>query len=183
MRHVQAYDRGACHNWLMTLRSPRLARRFAAPLLLLPASALLLAGCALLGTYEGHTCDGRKPVASLEQAGRQLVQAAYDQDLDAACRVATPYVGIELEPGMIDATRELLAKAGVTPQNVQVRVGEQMGSAYSVQLGSNEGEGQVAVTGHAVWDAGYTIGLPDQVYPDLPPAPEDPASQSASAAP
>ncbi len=177
------FDRAVGNNGLMTPRSPRHARRVLAPGLLLPVGALLLSSCAMFSTYEGHTCDGKKPVASLEQAGRQLVQAAYDQDVAAACRVATPYAGVELEPSMLGTTRELLAGAGVTPQNVQVLVGEQMGSEYSVLLGSTEGEGRVAVTGHAVWDAGFTISLPDDAYPELPPTPGDPASPPSSAAP
>ena len=45
-------------------------------------SAGLLTGCSVFQDYSGDTCDGRKPVESLEQAGKDLVAAAYAADRD-----------------------------------------------------------------------------------------------------
>lgn len=142
-------------------------------------AAGLLAGCSAFGNYSGDTCDGRKPVASLEQAGRGLVAAAYAADRDGVCRVTHPFPGGELDDSMVAETRELLAERGITPQNLHVVVGEQLGSGVSVRLtdGSNDASHAIDVGGASVRGDGYTIGLPPEVYPEVP---ENPASQSAS---
>jgi hypothetical protein len=142
-------------------------------------AAGLLSGCSMFRDYSGDTCDGRKPVGSLEQAGRDLVVAAYAADRDGVCRVTHPFPGGELNDTMVAETRELLAERGITPQNLNVVVGEQLGSGVSVQLtdGSNNASHAIDVSGTSVRDDGYTIGLPPEVYPEVP---EHPASQSAS---
>lgn len=58
-------------------------------------------------------------------------------------------------------------------------MGEQLGSGVSVRLtdGSNHASHAIDVGGTSVRDDGYTIGLPPEVYPEVP---EHPASQSAA---
>ncbi len=142
-------------------------------------SAGLLTGCSVFQDYSGDTCDGRKPVESLEQAGKDLVAAAYAADRDGVCRVTPAFHDVILDEAMVAKTRELLAARGITPQNVTVVVGEQMGSGVFVDLtdGSNNEANVVRVDGTSVRGDGYTINLPQELYPEVP---EDPASPSAS---
>lgn len=139
----------------------------------------LLAGCSVVPDYSGDTCDGRKPVGSLEQAGRDLVAAAYAADRDGVCRVTAPFPGGVLDDSMVAMTREILAERGITPQNVTVVTGEQMGSGVAVQLtdGSNNASRAIDISGTVVRDDGFTVGLPPELYPEVP---EHPASPSAS---
>lgn len=139
----------------------------------------ILTGCSVLRDYSGDTCDGRKPVGSLEQAGKDLVSAAYADDRDGVCRVTSPFPGGELDAAMVAKTREILVERGITPQNVTVVVGEQFGSGISVDLtdGSQSEEHLLRVGGTIVREDGFTVGLPPEVYPEVP---EHPASQSAS---
>lgn len=141
--------------------------------------AVILSGCSVFRDYSGDTCDGRKPVGSLEQAGKDLVAAAYAADLDGVCRVTSPFPGGVLDDAMVAKTREILVERGINPQNVSVVVGEQFGSAMAVHLtdGSQSEESILNVGGTMVRDDGFTIGLPPEVYPEVP---EHPASQSAS---
>ena len=80
---------------------------------------------------------------------------------------------------MVTATREILVERGINPQNVSVEIGEQFGSAIAVHLtdGSQREDRKLNVGDTMVRDAGFTIGLPPEVYPEIP---EHPASQSAS---
>lgn len=139
----------------------------------------LLAGCSVFRDYSGDTCDGRKPVDSLEQAGKGLVAAAYAADLDGACRVTHPFPGGTLDDAMVAKTREMLAERGITPENVNVVVGEQFGSHMTVHLtdGSQNEANTIRVDGTWVRDDGFTVGLPLELYPEVL---EHPASQSAS---
>lgn len=139
----------------------------------------ILTGCSVFRDYSGDTCDGRKPVGSLEQAGKDLVAAAYAADRGGVCRVTSPFPGGVLDDAMVAQTREILVERGITPQNVSVVVGEQFGSAMAVHLtdGSQREERILRVGGTMVRDDGFTIGLPSEVYPEVP---EHPASQSAS---
>ena len=145
-------------------------------------SAVILTGCSVFRDYSGDTCDGRKPVGSLEQAGKELVAAAYAADRDGVCRVTAPFPGGVLDQSMVAKTREILVERGITPQNVRVVVGEQFGSGMAVHLtdGSQNEEHILRVGGTMVRDDGFTIGLPPELYPE---APEHPASQSASTDP
>lgn len=142
-------------------------------------SAGVLTGCSVFSDYSGATCDGRKPVDSLERAGKALVIAAYAADRDGVRRVTHPFPGGEMEDAMVAKTREILAERGITPENATVGVGEQMGSSMSVKLtdGSHNGAHAIEITGTSVRGEGYTIGLPPALYPEVP---EHPASQSAS---
>lgn len=139
----------------------------------------VLTGCSVFRDYSGDTCDGRKPVGSLEQAGKDLVAAAYAADRDGVCRVTSPFPGGVLDDAMVAQTREILVKRGITPLNVSVVVGEQFGSGMSVHLtdGSQNDAHALRVDGISVRDDGFTVGLPPEVYPEVP---EHPASQSAS---
>lgn len=125
----------------------------------------LLSGCSVFQDYSEVTCDGKKPVATMEQAGKDLVTAAYAEDLDGVCRVTSPFPGGTLNSDMVTKTKEALGAAGVTPQNVTVVVGEQMGSGVQVTLtdGTVDHEG-LRVDG-AIGNNGFTIGLPSEVYP------------------
>ena len=71
---------------------------------------------------------------------------------------------------MVAKTRELLAARGITPQNVTVVVGEQMGSGVFVDLtdGSNNEAHAIRVDGTSVRGDGYTISLPQELYPEVP---------------
>lgn len=142
----------------------------------------LLTGCSIFRDYSGDTCDGRKPVGSLEQAGKDLVSAAYAADRDGVCRVTAPFPGGVLDDAMVAKTREILTERGITPQNVSVVIGEQMGSGVAVQLtdGSNNVSRAIDISGTFVRDDGFTVGLPPELYPEVP---EHPASQSASTDP
>lgn len=127
----------------------------------------LLSGCSVFQGYGEDTCDGKKPVATIEQAGKDLVTAAYAEDLDGVCRVTAPFPGGKLTADMVTKTKEALEAAGVTPENVTVVVGEQMGSGLEVHLtnGSPDHDG-LNVGGIFVGDDdGFTIGLPFGVYP------------------
>ncbi|WP_105548539.1 hypothetical protein [Arthrobacter sp. MYb227] len=139
----------------------------------------LLAGCSVFRDYSGDTCDGRKPVDSMEQAGKGLVTAAYDADRDGVCRVTSPFPGGTLDDSMVTNTRKMLAERGITPENVTVMVGEQFGSHLTVHLtdGSQDEAHWLKVDGNWVRDDGFTIGLPPELYPEMP---EHPASQSSS---
>ncbi|WP_141686344.1 hypothetical protein [Arthrobacter sp. NIO-1057] len=141
--------------------------------------AVVLTGCSVFRDYSGDTCDGRKPVGSLEQAGKDLVTAAYAQDRAGVCRVTAPSPDGDLDDSMVTATREILVERGINPQNVSVEIGEQFGSAIAVHLtdGSQREDRKLNVGGTMVRDDGFTIGLPPEVYPEMP---EHPASQSAS---
>ncbi|GAA1497847.1 hypothetical protein [Paeniglutamicibacter kerguelensis] len=142
-------------------------------------SAGLLTGYSVFRDYSGDTCDGRKPVESLEQAGKGLVAAAYAAGRDGVCRVTHAFHDVVLDEAMVAKARELLAARGITPQNVTVVVGEQMGSGVFVDLtdGSNNKAHAIRVDGISVRGDGYTIFLPQEVYPEVP---EDAASPSAS---
>jgi len=139
----------------------------------------LLMGCSVFPDYSGDTCDGHKPVGSLEQAGRDLVSAAYAADRDGVCRVTAPFPGGVLDDAMVAKTRKILAERGITPQNVSVIIGEQMGSGVAVQLtdGSNNASRAIDISGTFVRDDGFTVGLPPELYPAVP---EHSASQSSS---
>lgn len=142
----------------------------------------VLTGCSVLRDYSGDTCDGQKPAGSLEQAAKDLVASAYAADLGGACRVTAPLPRGVLDDSMVAKTREILADRGITPQNVTVVIGEQMGSGVEVSLtdGSANASNAIKVGGHVVRDDGFMVGLPPELYPDVP---EHPASQSASAEP
>ena len=142
----------------------------------------LLSGCSLTGKYSAETCDGRKPVSSLEQAGKELVVAAYAGDRTGVCRVTSPFPGGNLDDQMVSQTRQILENHGITPENVSVVVGEQFGSAVSVHLtdGSQYARHSLWVGGHSIREEGFTIGLPEELYPA---APEHPASQSSTVDP
>lgn len=134
----------------------------------------LLSGCSLTGKYADETCDGRKPVSSLEQAGKDLVVAAYAGDRAGVCRVTGPFPGGSLDDEMIAQIHETFEDHGITPENVSVVVGEQFGSAVAVQLtdGSQAARNSVQVHGNIIRDEGFTIGLPAELYPDVPEHPE-----------
>jgi len=140
----------------------------------------LLTGCSGFPDYSGDTCDGRKPVGSLEQAGRELVSAAYAADRDGVCRVTVPFPGGVLDDAMVDKTRKILAERGITPQNVTVVIGEQMGSGVAVQLtdGSNNASRAIDISGTFVRDDGFTVGLPPELYPEVPEYPASPSSST-----
>ncbi|MBP2385675.1 hypothetical protein [Paeniglutamicibacter kerguelensis] len=142
----------------------------------------VLTGCSVFRDYSGDTCDGRKPVGSFEQAGKELVAAAYAADRDGVCRVTHPFPGGVLDDAMVAKTREILVQRGITPQNVSVVVGEQFGSGVTVHLtdGSHNDAHALRVDGIWVRDDGFTVGLPPELYPVVP---EHPASQSASTDP
>lgn len=142
----------------------------------------VLTGCSVFRDYSGDTCDGRKPVGSFEQAGKGLVVAAYAADRDGACRVTHPFPGGVLDDAMVAKTREILAGRGITPENVSVVVGEQFGSSVTVHLtdGSQNAAHALRVDGIWVRDDGFTVGLPLELYPEVP---DHPASQSASTDP
>lgn len=80
---------------------------------------------------------------------------------------------------MVAMTREILAERGITPQNVTVVTGEQMGIGVAVQLtdGSNNASRAIDISDTVVRDDGFTVGLPPKLYPEVP---EHPASPSAS---
>ncbi|MNW60371.1 hypothetical protein D3C74_383510 [compost metagenome] len=80
---------------------------------------------------------------------------------------------------MVAKTRKILAELGITPQNVSVIIGEQMGSGVAVQLtdGSNNASRAIDISGTFVRDDGFTVGLPPELYPEVP---EHSASQSSS---
>lgn len=139
----------------------------------------ILTGCSVFRDYSGDTCDGRKPVDSMDQAGKGLVAAAYAADRDGVCRVTSPFPGGSLDDSMVAKTQEMLAERGITPENVTVVVGEQFGSHLTVHLtdGSMDETHSLRVDGIWVRDDGFTIGLPPELYPEVP---EHPASQSPS---
>lgn len=163
----------------LSVRFPNKRHAAALGVLGLVLSAGLLTGCSVFQDYSGDTCDGRKPVESLEQAGKDLVTAAYAADRDGVCRVTNVFHDVVLDEAMVAKTRELLAARGITPQNVTVVVGEQMGSGVIVELtdGSNNKAHTIRVDGISVRGDGYTIFLPQEVYPEDP---EDAASPSTS---
>ena len=69
---------------------------------------------------------------------------------------------------------ELLAARGITPQNVTVVVGEQMGSGILVELtdGGNNEAHAIRVGGTSVRGDGYTVNcLPQELYPEVPERP------------
>lgn len=141
----------------------------------------LISGCTAVDNYSGDTCDGRKPAASLEDAVHAMVTAAYAGDLDGVCRVtAAPAEGHRLSDQMVAATKTILQDHGITPDNLQMTVGEQLGSGILVKLcdGSANRAHSIELIGTAVRTEGFTIGLPLQVYPAETSHPE---SQSASA--
>lgn len=142
-------------------------------------SAGALTGCSVFQDYSGDTCDGRKPVESMEQAGTDLVTAVYTGDRNGVCRVTNAFHDVDLDDAMVAKTRELLAIRGITPQNVTVVVREQLGSGVFAELtdGSNNKAHSIKVDGIAVRGDGYTILLPQEVYPEIP---ENATSPSAS---
>ncbi|MHA7244920.1 hypothetical protein [Paeniglutamicibacter antarcticus] len=142
----------------------------------------VLTGCSMVRDYSEDTCDGRKPVDSLEQAGRDLVTAVYAADRDGVCRVTSPFPGGVLDDAMVAKTKEILAERGITPQNIRVVVGEQLGSGMTVHLtnGSQSEAHVLKVDGTRVRDDGFTVGLPPELYPEVL---DHPASQSASTDP
>lgn len=126
----------------------------------------LLSGCAVFQDYSGDTCDGKKPVATMEQAGKDLVTAAYADDLDGVCRVTSPFPGGKLTDDMVTKTKETLVAQGITPENVTVVVGEQMGSGLEVSLtDGTAGHEGLNLGGTIVREDGFTIGLPSELYP------------------
>jgi len=137
-------------------------------------------GCSVFLDYSGDTCDGRKPVGSLEQAGRDLVSAAYAADRDGVCRVIAPVPDGVLDDAMVAKTREILSERGITPQNVTVVIGEKMGSGVAVQLtdGSKNASRAIDISGTVVRDDGYTVGLPPELYPEVPEHPTSPSSST-----
>lgn len=149
----------------------------------LALSAGLLTGCSVFQDFSGDTCDGQKPVESMEQAGRGLVTAAYADDRDGVCRVTHAFHEMVLDETLVTKTRELLIARGITPQNVTVVVGEQMGSGIFVDLtdGSNNKAHRIRVDGTVVRGDGYTINLPPELYPEVPDNPASPAATTASA--
>lgn len=118
----------------------------------------------------------------MEQAGKGLVTAVYAADLDGVCRVTHPFPGGSLDDSMVANTHKMFADHGITPENVTVMVGEQFGSHMNVHLtdGSQDETHSLRVDGIWVRDDGFTIGLPPELYPEVP---EHPASQSASTHP
>lgn len=149
----------------------------------LALSAGLLTGCSVFQDFSGDTCDGRKPVESIEQAGRDLVTAAYAGDRDGVCRVTHAFNEMVLDEALVTKTRELLIARGITPQNVTVVVGEQMGSGIFVDLtdGSNNKAHGIRVDGTVVRGDGYTINLPLEFYPEVSGDPASPAATITSA--
>ncbi|HJX77447.1 hypothetical protein [Glutamicibacter sp.] len=151
-----------------------------APIPGLALSAGLLSGCTALGDYSGDTCAGEKPVTSLEEASSSLVTAVYAGDLDGVCRVtAAPVDGQPLSDQMVTATKVILQEQGITPDDLKITVGEQLGSSILVTLsdGSADRAHSLELIGTVVRAEGFTIGLPPQVYSGRP---SHPASQSAS---
>lgn len=140
----------------------------------------VLSGCAIFQDYSEDTCDGKKPVATMEVAGKDLVTAAYAEDLDGVCRVTAPFPGGTLNADMVTKTKEALEAVGVTPENVTVVVGEQMGSQFQVTLtdGTPDHEG-LRVDGTSRGD-GFTIGLPSEVYPTDNSTPSSSTSEPAN---
>lgn len=140
----------------------------------------LTSGCAAFDNYSGDTCDGEKPVASLEEAGRAMVTAVYAGDLAGLCRVtAAPADGHPLSDQMVTETKAILQDQGITPEDLKITVGEQFGSGILVKLsnGSADPAHSIELFGTAVRAEGFTIGLPAQVYPTEPFHPD---SQSSS---
>ncbi len=140
----------------------------------------LISGCTAFGNDSGDTCAGEKPAASLEEAVQEMVTSAYASDLDGVCRVtAAPADGHPLSDQMVAATKALLQEQGITPEDLKITVGEQLGSGILVTLsdGSADPAHSLELIGTAVRAEGFTIGLPPQVYPA---APSHPDSQSAS---
>lgn len=161
------------------LRFPNTRQTVGLGVLGLVLSAGALTGCSVFQDYSGDTCDGRKPVESLEQAGKDLVTAAYAADRDGVCRVTPAFHDRVLDEAMVAKTRELLAARGITPQNVTVVVGEQMGSGIFVDLtdGGNNEANVIRVDGTSVRGDGYTVNLPQEPYLEVS---GNPASPSAS---
>ncbi|GAA1408158.1 hypothetical protein AUR04nite_27650 [Glutamicibacter uratoxydans] len=126
-----------------------------------------LSGCAALQDYSGDTCDGRRPVSTLEQAGKDLVSAVYANDKAGVCRVINTYAGDRLDDKMIAATKEILVHKGITPDNVRVVTGEQAGSHIPAQLtdGSDDRSHWIDVGATSVRGNGFTIDLPTEVFP------------------
>lgn len=146
--------------------SSRLRRLRFAPLFGAALALGLLSGCAVFQDYSGDTCDGKKPVATIEQAGQDLVTAAYGEDLAGVCRVTSPFPGGTLSSDMVTKVKDILEAEGITPENVTVVVGEQMGSGLEVHLtdGSPDHPG-LNVGGTFIREDGFTIGLPGDLYP------------------
>ncbi|WP_404289635.1 hypothetical protein [Glutamicibacter arilaitensis] len=143
----------------------------------------VMTGCSAFRDYTGDTCDGRKPVGSLEQAGKDLVTAAYAADRDGVCRVTHPFPGGVLEDEMVVKTREILAKRGITPQNASVVVGEQFGSHVIIQLtdGSQNEAHSVKLDGIGVREDGFTVGLPPELYPEVAHSSASPSTSTVTA--
>lgn len=129
-----------------------------------------MTGCSVFRDYTDDTCNGGKPVGSIEQAGKDLVAAAYAADRDGVCRVTHPFPGGVLDDAMVAKTREILAERGITPQNAKVVVGEHSGSHVMVQLtdGTQNEAHTLSVDGLRVGDDGFTVGLPTELYPEVP---------------
>lgn len=162
------------------LQSHKATLTSGAGILGLALCAGLISGCTAIDNYSGDTCDGEKPVASLEEAGRALVTAVFAGDLDGVCRVtAAPADGHPPSDQMVAATKVILQEQGITPDDLKITVDEQLGSGILVMLsdGSADPAQSIELFGTAVRAEGFTIGLPPQVYPTEP---SHPASQSAS---
>lgn len=157
---------------------PRLSS--GASILGLALCAGLISGCTAFGNYSDDTCTGEKPVASLEEASRSLVTAVYSGDLDGVCRVTSPPAdGQPLSDQTVAATKVIFQEQGITPDDLKITVGEQLGSGILVTLsdGSANRAHSLELIGTVVRAEGFTIGLPPQVFPGEP---THPASQSAS---
>lgn len=137
-----------------------------------------ISGCSAFGHNAADTCDGKKPVGSLEEASRGLVNATYAGDRDGICRVTAPAAGGPLSDQMVTDTAKILRDKGITPDNLQITVGEQFGSGVLVMLsdGSADPTHSLELFGTLVREQGFTIGLPAQVYPDEPSHPESSAT-------
>ena len=141
-------------------------------------ASTVLAGCSTFQDFSGDTCDGKKPVATLEEAARSLVTAAYTEDIAGICRVTSPFLGEKLDAQMVSDLKEILVAHEITPDNVQIIKGEQMGSGVPLQLTNGAAAPQVLDVGAtAVREHGFTIGLPSQLYANIP---SDPASPTTS---
>ncbi|MDR2254802.1 MAG: hypothetical protein LBE25_02160 [Arthrobacter sp.] len=146
-------------------------------------AAAALSACNAFKDYSEQTCDARQPMTSFEEAGQQLVKATYAGDTGGACRALTAWAGAGknyVTDELLERTKQVFEAADITAENVRVEedTEAQAGSGHAVYLiGGGE---RVRLSGSSVWDAGFTLALPEGIEPATTTAPETGPPSSAS---
>ncbi|WP_417218297.1 hypothetical protein [Arthrobacter sp.] len=124
------------------------------------AGIVVLLACSLLSSCSrpsAESCDGHRPVPSIEQAVTGLLSAAESGDFDAACAVVTIR---QSKQDMAVALAKLNRQAesmGIDPGTVHIRELEQGGSLIPIEISNGRDDRKIGLDVLKVRDEGYRI--------------------------